>query len=71
MSSPDPTAPELGKSSEGQLPASPLFDDETPFATMMASFDHAAKELGPRQDRVPRPAQVRPRDRDLHPAREG
>ena len=29
-----------------ELPNSPLFDDETPFATMMASFDEAAKHLG-------------------------
>ncbi len=28
------------------LPASPLLDDETPFATMMASFDKAAAKLG-------------------------
>ena len=31
---------------EVELPATPLFDDETPFATMMASFDEAAKHLG-------------------------
>ena len=29
-----------------ELPSTPLFDDETPFATMMASFDEAAKDLG-------------------------
>lgn len=28
------------------LPSTPLLDDETPFATMMASFDHAAQRLG-------------------------
>lgn len=31
---------------EVELPSTPLFDDETPFATMMASFDEAAKHLG-------------------------
>jgi len=31
---------------DAELPATPLFDDETPFATMMASFDQAAKHLG-------------------------
>ena len=29
-----------------ELPSTPLFDDETPFATMMASFDEAAERLG-------------------------
>ncbi|MEM7518577.1 MAG: Glu/Leu/Phe/Val dehydrogenase dimerization domain-containing protein, partial [Planctomycetota bacterium] len=28
------------------LPSSPLLDDETPFATMMASFDKAAHQVG-------------------------
>jgi len=28
------------------LPSTPLLDDETPFATMMASFDEAAHEIG-------------------------
>ena len=28
------------------LPNTPLLDDETPFATMMSSFDEAATELG-------------------------
>jgi glutamate dehydrogenase (NAD(P)+) len=37
--------PELG-AQEIELPATPLFDDEAPFATMMASFDEAAKHLG-------------------------
>ena len=30
----------------GVLPSTPLLDDETPFATMMASFDEAARRLG-------------------------
>ncbi|MCP3919342.1 MAG: Glu/Leu/Phe/Val dehydrogenase [bacterium] len=30
----------------GELPATPPLDDETPFATMMASFDVAARRLG-------------------------
>ena len=28
------------------LPSTPLLDDETPFATMMSTFDEAAHELG-------------------------
>ncbi len=31
---------------EGMLPSTPLLDDETPFATMMSSFDLAAQKLG-------------------------
>jgi hypothetical protein len=31
---------------EGALPNTPLLDEETPFTTMMASFDEAAKRLG-------------------------
>ena len=31
---------------EGALPSTPLLDEETPFTTMMASFDEAAKRLG-------------------------
>jgi glutamate dehydrogenase (NAD(P)+) len=31
---------------EKELPSTPLFDDETPFSTMMASFDEAAKHIG-------------------------
>ena len=38
----DPQELELDR----ELPSSPLFDDETPFATMMASFDEAAQRLG-------------------------
>lgn len=32
------------------LPSTPLMDDETPFATMMASFDEAAQEIGINRD---------------------
>ncbi len=32
------------------LPSTPLLDDETPFATMMASFDEAAHEIGINRD---------------------
>ena len=39
----DAQEPELDR----DLPSTPLFDDETPFATMMASFDEAADQ--PRQ----------------------
>lgn len=31
---------------DGLLPSTPLLDDETPFATMMSSFDLAAQKLG-------------------------
>ena len=31
---------------EGLLPATPILDDETPFASLMAVFDDAAKRLG-------------------------
>lgn len=31
---------------DAELPSTPLLDDETPFATMMSSFDEAARQLG-------------------------
>jgi glutamate dehydrogenase (NAD(P)+) len=34
------------ESPDDLLPSTPLLDDETPFATMMASFDEAAQEIG-------------------------
>ncbi len=34
----------------GALPSTPLLDEETPFATMMASFDEAASRLGLRTE---------------------
>ncbi|MAF66253.1 MAG: amino acid dehydrogenase [Planctomycetes bacterium] len=41
------TDPELlGSDLDELLPSTPLLDDETPFATMMSSFDEAATELG-------------------------
>ena len=39
-------APGRHTHSEAALPATPLLDDETPFSTMMASFDEAAGRLG-------------------------
>ncbi len=33
-------------SADVELPSTPLFDDETPFSSMMSSFDDAAKHLG-------------------------
>ena len=38
----DPAASAL----DAELPSTPLLDDETPFATMMASFDEAARRVG-------------------------
>lgn len=35
-----------GPVQDSELPPAPLFDDETPFATMMTSFDEAAKAIG-------------------------
>jgi glutamate dehydrogenase (NAD(P)+) len=35
-----------GESLDELLPSTPLLDDETPFATMMVSFDEAAQEIG-------------------------
>ncbi|MDG1500198.1 MAG: Glu/Leu/Phe/Val dehydrogenase [Planctomycetota bacterium] len=38
--------PTLPPMDEGLLPATPILDDETPFASLMAVFDDAAKRLG-------------------------
>ena len=40
------SAPNQEASPSADLPKTPLLDDETPFATMMASFDDAAQRLG-------------------------
>ena len=40
------SAPNQDASPSADLPKTPLLDDETPFATMMASFDDAAQRLG-------------------------
>ena len=37
---------ELSEVPSDHLPSTPLLDDESPFATMMASFDEAAREIG-------------------------
>ena len=44
------------------LPSTPLLDDETPFATMMASFDEAAHEIGINRDSY---AVLRKPDREI------
>ena len=44
------TSPTLSDDLDELLPSTPLLDDETPFATMMSSFDAAAHELGIAQD---------------------
>jgi len=41
-----PTKKPQGAPVEGVLPSTPLLDEETPFATMMTSFDEAAQRLG-------------------------
>jgi glutamate dehydrogenase (NAD(P)+) len=40
------SAPNHDESLSADMPKTPLLDDETPFATMMASFDDAAQRLG-------------------------
>ncbi|MDE0915285.1 MAG: Glu/Leu/Phe/Val dehydrogenase [Planctomycetota bacterium] len=40
------SAPNHDASPSADMPKTPLLDDETPFATMMASFDDAAQRLG-------------------------
>ena len=40
------SAPNQDEPVVADLPNTPLLDDETPFATMMASFDDAARRLG-------------------------
>jgi glutamate dehydrogenase (NAD(P)+) len=40
------SAPNHDASLSADMPKTPLLDDETPFATMMASFDDAAQRLG-------------------------
>ena len=40
------SAPNQDEPVVADLPKTPLLDDETPFATMMASFDDAARRLG-------------------------
>jgi len=40
----------LNEGMDELLPSTPLLDDETPFATMMSSFDEAAHELGIERD---------------------
>ncbi|MFT7670012.1 MAG: glutamate dehydrogenase (NAD(P)+) [Planctomycetota bacterium] len=44
------------------LPSTPLLDDETPFATMMANFDEAANEIGINRDSY---AVLRKPDREI------
>lgn len=47
---------------EELLPSTPLLDDESPFATMMASFDEAAHEIGINRDSY---AVLRKPDREI------
>ena len=46
----DTSSPQDAASDRGAMPNTPLLDEETPFATMMASFDEAARRLGLRNE---------------------
>ena len=52
----------LNEDLDDLLPSTPLLDDETPFATMMSTFDEAAHKLGIKQDAY---ALLRKPDREI------